>query len=211
MSRLARSCRDWYQLLDVCALFDTLIADLDGVYDPSQYNDRLLLGLKGTMSEAELHILKQRMLQGKLNKACKGELMFNLPIGSTQSVCGSTSSCISSFWTWVWHSKKPMPTKRCEPLSPERWDRNSMSSCRLLGLTQTVNAWPSVFSSTPMSCWSGSPIQRSVLTTTKPREHSDRQSSQARLRSEVAPRPGHALTIHHPDMAKARYRLLPRG
>jgi DNA invertase Pin-like site-specific DNA recombinase len=81
MSRLARSCRDWYQLLDVCAMFGTLIADVDGVYDPSQYNDRLLLGLKGTMSEAELHILKQRMLAGKLNKARKGELLFPLPIG----------------------------------------------------------------------------------------------------------------------------------
>src|SRR6202049_1272819 len=60
MSRLARSCRDWHQLLEICALFDTLIADADGVYDPSNFNDRLLLGLKGTMSEAELHILKAR-------------------------------------------------------------------------------------------------------------------------------------------------------
>ena len=58
MSRLARSCRDWHQLLEICALFDTLIADVDGVYDPANYNDRLLLGLKGTMSEAELHILR---------------------------------------------------------------------------------------------------------------------------------------------------------
>lgn len=65
MSRLARSSKDWHQLLEICALFGTLIADLDGIYDPSQYNDRLLLGLKGTMSEAELHILKQRMVQGK--------------------------------------------------------------------------------------------------------------------------------------------------
>ncbi len=65
MSRLARSSKDWHQLLEVCALFRTLIADVDGVYDPSQYNDRLLLGLKGTMSEAELHVLKQRMLEGK--------------------------------------------------------------------------------------------------------------------------------------------------
>jgi DNA invertase Pin-like site-specific DNA recombinase len=88
MSRLARSCRDWYQLLDVCAVFGTLIADLDGVYDPSQYNDRLLLGLKGTMSEAELHILKQRMLQGKLNKARKGELLFSLPIGYVRRANG---------------------------------------------------------------------------------------------------------------------------
>ena len=65
MSRLARSCRDWYQLLEVCALFQTLIGDADGIYDPSSYNDRLLLGLKGTMSEAELHVLKQRMIEGK--------------------------------------------------------------------------------------------------------------------------------------------------
>jgi len=73
MSRLARSCKDWYHLLEVCAVFGTLIADLDGVYEPAQYNDRLLLGLKGTMSEAELHILKQRMKQGRLNKARRGE------------------------------------------------------------------------------------------------------------------------------------------
>lgn len=81
MSRLARSCRDWHQLLEVCALFGTLICDLDGLYDPSQYNDRLLLGLKGTMSEAELHILKQRMLQGKLHKARRGELGMRPPLG----------------------------------------------------------------------------------------------------------------------------------
>src|SRR3954462_532609 len=81
MSRLARSCRDWHQLLEICALFDTLIADTDGVYDPAQFNDRLLLGLKGTMSEAELHILKARMLEGRRAKAQRGELFFNLPRG----------------------------------------------------------------------------------------------------------------------------------
>jgi DNA invertase Pin-like site-specific DNA recombinase/intergrase/recombinase len=81
MSRLARSCRDWHQLLEVCAVFGTLIADQDGIYDPSNYNDRLLLGLKGTMSEAELHVLKQRMLQGKLAKARRGELGMALPMG----------------------------------------------------------------------------------------------------------------------------------
>jgi DNA invertase Pin-like site-specific DNA recombinase len=81
MSRLARSCRDWHQLLEVCAVFGALIGDLDGIYDPSNYNDRLLLGLKGTMSEAELHVLKQRMIQGKLNKARRGELGMTLPIG----------------------------------------------------------------------------------------------------------------------------------
>jgi DNA invertase Pin-like site-specific DNA recombinase len=81
MSRLARSNADWHRLLELCALFRTLIADLDGVYDPAHYNDRLLLGLKGTMSEAELHILKQRMHEGRLSKARRGELSFPLPVG----------------------------------------------------------------------------------------------------------------------------------
>ncbi len=81
MSRLARSCRDWHQLLEVCGLFGTLIGDLDGLYDPRDYNDRLLLGLKGTMSEAELHVLKQRMLAGKRAKAARGELGMQVPMG----------------------------------------------------------------------------------------------------------------------------------
>jgi len=88
MSRLARCSKDWHQLLEICALFGTLIADLDGIYDPSQYNDRLLLGLKGTMSEAELHILKQRMVQGKRNKAKRGELGFSVPIGYVRRPSG---------------------------------------------------------------------------------------------------------------------------
>jgi DNA invertase Pin-like site-specific DNA recombinase len=81
VSRLARSCRDWHQLLEMCALFDTLIGDADGIYDPSTYNDRLLLGLKGTMSEAELHILKARMHEGRRAKAARGELVLGLPRG----------------------------------------------------------------------------------------------------------------------------------
>jgi DNA invertase Pin-like site-specific DNA recombinase len=88
MSRLARSCRDWHQLLEICALFDTLIADSDGVYDPAAYNDRLLLGLKGTMSEAELHILKGRMQAGRQAKAERGELFFNLPRGYVRQPSG---------------------------------------------------------------------------------------------------------------------------
>ncbi len=83
MSRLARSNKDWHQLLELCALFHTLIADLDGMYDPALYNDRLLLGLKGTMSEAELHILKQRMYQGRLSKASGATC--NLPCQSVMS------------------------------------------------------------------------------------------------------------------------------
>jgi DNA invertase Pin-like site-specific DNA recombinase len=81
MSRLARSCRDWHQLLEICALFDTLIADADGVYDPANHNDRLLLGLKGTMSEAELHVLKARMLEGRRARARRGELGKGVPMG----------------------------------------------------------------------------------------------------------------------------------
>lgn len=81
VSRLARSGRDWYQLMELCALAGTLLADSDGVYDPGQYNDRLLLGLKGTMSEAELHLIGQRMASGRLAKARRGELFFAVPTG----------------------------------------------------------------------------------------------------------------------------------
>ncbi len=85
MSRLARSCKDWHQLLELCAIFRTLLADQDGLYDPTEFNDRLLLGLKGTMSEAELHILKGRMYQGRMNKARRGELLVHAPIGYVQA------------------------------------------------------------------------------------------------------------------------------
>src|SRR5512134_1588910 len=91
MSRLARSCRDWHQLLEICALFDTLIADADGVYDPGNYNDRLLQGLKGTMSEAELHILKARMLEGKRAKARRGELGKTVPMGYVRRPSGEVA------------------------------------------------------------------------------------------------------------------------
>ncbi|UCC30796.1 MAG: recombinase family protein [Phycisphaerales bacterium] len=80
MSRLARSCKDWHQLLKLCAVFGTLLVDQDGLYDPREYNARLLLGLRGTLSEAELHILRQRMHQGRLNKAKRGELFNHPPI-----------------------------------------------------------------------------------------------------------------------------------
>ncbi len=81
MSRLARSCRDWHQLLEVCEILGTFISDLDGIYDPSHYNDRLLLGLKGTMSEAELRVLMQRMFEGKMAKARRGELGMRVAMG----------------------------------------------------------------------------------------------------------------------------------
>ena len=85
MSRLARTGRDWHQLLELCSLSGTLLADPDGVYDPGFYNDRLLLGLKGTMSEAELYLIRQRMASGKLAKAERGEWAIAVPIGYVQT------------------------------------------------------------------------------------------------------------------------------
>jgi len=81
VSRLARNCTDWHRLLEICALTDTLILDEDGVYSPSDFNDRLLLGLKGTMSEAELHVLRARLRGGILNQARRGALQTPLPVG----------------------------------------------------------------------------------------------------------------------------------
>jgi DNA invertase Pin-like site-specific DNA recombinase len=80
-SRLARSSSDWYRLIEICALTDTLVIDEDGIYDPGQYNDRLLLGFRGTRSEAELHWLHCRLVGGKLEKAQHGALRFRLPVG----------------------------------------------------------------------------------------------------------------------------------
>src|SRR6266480_1281277 len=88
VSRLARSCSDWYRLLEICALTDTLVIDEEGVYDPGLHNDRLLLGFKGSMSEAELHWLKSRLLGGKVAKAEQGTLRFRLPIGLVYDPAG---------------------------------------------------------------------------------------------------------------------------
>jgi DNA invertase Pin-like site-specific DNA recombinase len=88
VSRLARNSMDWHRLLEICALADTLILDEDGVYDPAHFNDRLLLGLKGTMSEAELHVLRARLQGGILNKARRGELFLRPPIGFAYDALG---------------------------------------------------------------------------------------------------------------------------
>jgi DNA invertase Pin-like site-specific DNA recombinase len=88
MSRLARTGRYWHQLLELCCLSGVLLADPDGVYDPGFYNDRLLLDLKGTMSEAELCLIRQRMLSGRLAKAERGELAIPLPIGYVRRLSG---------------------------------------------------------------------------------------------------------------------------
>jgi DNA invertase Pin-like site-specific DNA recombinase len=88
VSRLARSSSDWHRLLEICALADTLICDEDGLYDPSHFNDRLLLGMKGTMSEAELHVLRARLIGGQLAKARRGELETPLPVGLVYDATG---------------------------------------------------------------------------------------------------------------------------
>ena len=80
VSRLARNSTDWHRLIEICALTDTLILDEDGLYDPAEFNDRLLLGLKGTMSEAEIHLLMARLRGGLINKARRGELRGRLPL-----------------------------------------------------------------------------------------------------------------------------------
>jgi DNA invertase Pin-like site-specific DNA recombinase len=92
-SRLARSSADWHRLLDLCALTETLIADADGVYSPQEFNDRLLLGLKGTMSEAELHLIRARLVGGLRNKAERGELRLPLPVGLDRDDDDGTVLC----------------------------------------------------------------------------------------------------------------------
>ena len=89
VSRLARNNADWHRLLEICALAETLILDEDGVYEPTSFNDRLLLGLKGTMSEAELHVIKARLRGGILNKVRRGEYRCPLPTGFTYDEVGN--------------------------------------------------------------------------------------------------------------------------
>ena len=88
VSRLARNNADWHRLLEICALSRTLICDEDGLYDPADFNDRLLLGLKGTMSEAELHFIRARLQGGILSKARRGELPMPLPVGLVEDPAG---------------------------------------------------------------------------------------------------------------------------
>jgi DNA invertase Pin-like site-specific DNA recombinase len=88
VSRLARNSTDWHRLMEICVLTNTLILDEDGIYDPRQINDRLLLGLKGAISEFELHMIHSRLWGGKLAKARRGELHCELPIGFVYTPLG---------------------------------------------------------------------------------------------------------------------------
>ena len=87
-SRLARNSADWHQLLELCGMTGTLICDEDGLYDPRNFNDRLLLGMKGQLSEAELHFIKARLRGGQLSKARRGELIMPLPVGLVYDAAG---------------------------------------------------------------------------------------------------------------------------
>src|SRR5919108_1510826 len=88
VTRLSRNCSDWYPLLDLCSYKGCLIADVDGLYDPATANGRLLLGLKGTLSEWELHTIRARMTAGLLNKAARGDLALTLPTGLERDILG---------------------------------------------------------------------------------------------------------------------------
>lgn len=133
VSRVARNSADWYRLLDLCGVTDTLIGDEDGIYHPGLFNDRLLLGLKGTMAEAELHVIRARLEGGIRNKAARGELRRGLPVGFVwgdgdgevlfhpdQAVKGVIRSIFEKFiemgsarrvWLWLRSEGLPFPSK----------------------------------------------------------------------------------------------------
>ena len=142
VSRLARNNADWYRLLDLCGMTDTLIGDSDGIYHPADFNDRLILGLKGTMSEAELHILRARLEGGIRNKAARGELRRGLPVGLVwgeqdgdvcfdpdEAVVGAVRTVFAKFtelgsarkvWLWFRSESLTFPL-RAHMRSPIRW------------------------------------------------------------------------------------------
>jgi DNA invertase Pin-like site-specific DNA recombinase len=142
VSRLARNNADWYRLLDLCGVTDTVIGDADGLYHPGSFNDRLLLGLKGTMSEAELHVLRSRLEGGIRNKAARGELRRGLPVGLVwgdeegeilldpdEAVRGAIATIFERFqelgsvrqvWLWLRHESVQFPLRRF-PHSEIQW------------------------------------------------------------------------------------------
>jgi len=145
VSRLARNNADWYRLLELCGVTDTLIGDNDGVYPPALFNDRLLLGLKGTMSEAELHIIRARLDGGIRNKAARGELRRGLPVGfiwgeqdgevlfhPDEAVTGAVRTVFERFaefgsarrvWLWLRSEGLSFPLQQAPAgqLGPIRW------------------------------------------------------------------------------------------
>jgi len=142
VSRVARNNSDWYRLLDLCSVTNTLIGDGDGLYHPGLFNDRLLLGMKGTMAEAELHVIRARLDGGIRNKAAKGELRRGLPVGfiwgeqdgeilmhPDQAVTGAIQTIFDKFphvgsvrQVWLWFLSKKLPFPLQSNLLPEiKW------------------------------------------------------------------------------------------
>jgi DNA invertase Pin-like site-specific DNA recombinase len=168
VSRLARNNADWYRLLDLCGITDTLIGDSDGLYHPALFNDRLLLGLKGTMSEAELHIIRARLEGGIRNKAARGELRRGLPVGFVwgeqdgevlfhpdQAVTGAIRTVFDRFtelgsarkvWLWFRSEGLPLPLRQGMP-GEVRWIAASYTAIHHI-LTNPVYAGAYVYGKT---------------------------------------------------------------
>ncbi len=129
VTRLSRNCTDWHPLLDLCGFKDCLIGDRDGIYDPGCANGRLLLGLKGTISEMELHTIRARLTAGLLNKAERGELALVLPVGLVRDA--------GAWWSRI-------PTAKCRPASS--WSSRPFCGCGPRpgrSAASTRAAWPS--------------------------------------------------------------------
>ncbi|MBM4083488.1 MAG: recombinase family protein [Planctomycetes bacterium] len=168
VSRLARNNADWYHLLDLCGMTNTLIGDSDGLYHPALFNDRLLLGLKGTMSEAELHILRARLEGGIRNKAARGELRRGLPVGFVwgeqdgevlfhpdQAVIGAIRTVFDRFAelgsarkVWLWFRSEGLPLPLRQGVQGEvRWVAASYTAIHNI-LTNPVYAGAYVYGKT---------------------------------------------------------------
>ena len=191
VTRLARNCTDWYQVLDLCGYRRCLVGDRDGIYDPSTINGRLLLGLKGTMSEAELHIIRARLDGGIRNKAARGELRRGLPVGFVwgeqdgeicfhpdESVCAAIRTVFARFAelgsarrVWLWfRSEEPVVStadllRRYHPLGRPELHRHL--SCALQsGLCGRLCLWQEPPRSLPRwhGCAQGTRAQAAAIT-----------------------------------------------
>lgn len=173
VSRMARNNADWYRLLDLCGMTDTLIADGDGLYHPALFNDRLLLGLKGTMSEAELHVLRTRLEGGIRNKAARGELRRGLPVGLVwgekdgeilfhpdESVRGALRAVFERFTetgsvrqVWLWFRSQKLSFPLQSSILPEiRWVTPTYTAIHHV-LTSPVYAGAYVYGKTRQECF----------------------------------------------------------
>lgn len=173
VSRVARNNSDWYRLLDLCSVTNTLIGDGDGLYHPGLFNDRLLLGMKGTMAEAELHVIRARLDGGIRNKAAKGELRRGLPVGfiwgeqdgeilmhPDQAVTGAIQTIFDKFphvgsvrQVWLWFLSKKLPFPLQSSLLPEiKWVTPSYHAIHSV-LTNPTYAGVYTYGKTKQECF----------------------------------------------------------